>query len=438
MQERPFSDIITPYSRILYARFYTSYCRTVYPRFLESPIRRALVDTRVVAIAGPRQSGKSTLARAIAGIDAPYLSLDEATTFAAAKDDPTGFVRRTRGFTVIDEIQRVPELMLAIKLAVDENQQPGRFLITGSADIRTLPTIQDSLAGRIEVFELLPLARDEIIGRRSTFLVDVFAGQLPPPGESLEPEALQRVVATGGFPEALTRSGRVRRGDWFRAYARAIVEQDVLDVANLDRRRDMPQLVAILAQHCSEMINLTQIGAQLGMDRKTVQRHIAVLEQLFLVRRVRPWFRNELLRLSKTPKLHFVDCGLAAVLRRLDVESLGPDRTALGPIIETFVFSELSKQVSWSDEPPDILHYRDHDGGEIDFILESWDRRVVAIEVKAGATVRREAFRTMRKVSETLGDAFVLGVVLYDGTQRVQFGDKLWAVPISSLWGSSQ
>jgi len=206
----------------------------MYPRFLETPIREALKDTRVVALAGPRQSGKSTLARSIAGAGATYLSLDEAINFKAASDDPTGFIRRTQGLTVIDEIQRVPELMLAIKLAVDEDPAPGRFLITGSADIRTIPSIQDSLAGRIQVFELLPLSRDEVGGGRSSFLTDVFAGRLPEAG-ALEPEELQRLVAIGGFPEAIARTNRARRLDWFEAYAQALIEQDVADIAHLDR-----------------------------------------------------------------------------------------------------------------------------------------------------------------------------------------------------------
>jgi uncharacterized protein len=405
----------------------------MFPRFIEASIREALTDTRVVAIAGPRQSGKSTLARSIAGKSATYLSLDEAVNLKAAADDPTGFVRRARGLTVIDEIQRVPELMLAIKLAVDEDPTPGRFLITGSADIRTLPTIQDSLAGRIQVFELLPLSRDEISGRRSSFIADVFEGRAPEAG-ALEPTELQRIVAMGGFPEAVARTSRARRLDWFEAYADALIEQDVADIANLDRRRDMPRLVELLAQHCSEMVNLTQLGAQLGMDRKTVDRHLGVLEQMFLVRRVRPWFRNELKRLAKAPKLHFFDAGLAAAMRKLNPEALGPDRVSLGPIVETFVFSELSKQATWSDERISIHHYRDHDGAEIDFILENWGRKVVAIEVKSGSTVRPEAFAPMRKLSGALGDKFALGVILYDGRNRLQYADNLWAVPIASLW----
>jgi predicted AAA+ superfamily ATPase len=198
----------------------------------------------------------------------------------------------------------------------------------------------------------------------------------------------------------------------------------------------MPRLLEVLAQHCAETLNLTTIGAQLGMDRKTVDRHAGVLEQLFLVRRVRPWFRNELKRLAKTPKLHFLDSGLATALRRLNVATLGPNRVPLGPLVETFVFGELCKQASWSHDAPEIFHYRDLDGGEIDFILESWDKRIVAIEVKAGATVRPEAFATMRKLAATLGPAFVLGVVLYDGRHLVPMGDRMWAAPLAALWGS--
>ncbi len=250
----------------------------------------------------------------------------------------------------------------------------------------------------------------------------------------MDPVEIQHLVAAGGFPEAIARTNRARRRDWFEAYAQALIEQDVADIANLDRRRDMPRLVELLAQHCGEMVNLTQLGAQLGMDRKTVDRHVGVLEQMFLVRRVRPWFRNELKRLAKAPKLHFLNSGLAAAMRRLEPETLGPDRVSLGPIVETFVFSELSKQASWSADRVSIHHYRDHDGGEIDFILENWRRKVVAVEVKAGATVKPEAFAPMRKLAAALRDNFALGIVLYDGRQRLQYGENLWAAPIASLW----
>jgi len=260
--------------------------------------------------------------------------------------------------------------MLAIKLAVDEDPAPGRFLITGSADIRTLASIQDSLAGRIEVFELLPLAQDEIARRPSQFIAEVFQGRLPD-GGALDPGDWPKRIAAGGFPEALARSGAGRRRNWFGAYARALIEQDVADIAQLDRRGDLPRLVELLAQHCSEMVNLTQLGVQLSMDRKTVDRHVGVLEQMFLVRRVRPWFRNELKRLARMPKLHFLDSGLTAAMRRLDPEALRPDRVSLGPLAETFVYSELAKQVGRSPDGISVHHYRDHDGGEIDFILEN-------------------------------------------------------------------
>ncbi len=413
---------------------------THYPRFAEAPIRQALLDTRVVAIAGPRHSGKSTLVRRVGGADSAYFSLDSVTTLAAAREDPNGFVRRGApgGLMIIDEIQRAPDLMLAIKLAVDEDQRPGQYLITGSADIRTVSVVQDSLAGRIEVFELLPLSQDEIAGVRSTFLPDAFCGLLREPARTERGGSLVHRVAIGGFPEALARPASQRRRDWFRAYVRAMVEHDVPDVMRPDRPDTMRRLVEILAQHCGELLNHTELGTVLGMDRTTVERHISVLEQTFLVRRVQPWFRNELSRLSKRPKLHFLDAGVAGALRRFNEEKLGVDRSQMGPLVKTFVFAELSKQASWCSEPPQLYHYRDHVGGEIDFILESWDRRIVAIEAKAGATVRADAFAAMKKLSAVLKEQFVLGVVLYDGAQAISFGDNLWAMPISTLWNSSE
>ncbi len=407
----------------------------MFKRFLEPLIRTSLSDTRVVAIAGPRQSGKSTLAKVVGGKSATYVSLDEAAQFEAARNDPTGYIRRMRGLTIIDEIQRVPELMLAIKLQVDNEPVPGRFLITGSADFRTLPALQDSLAGRIEIFDLLPLSRDETSRRQSSFLSNLFSGDPPQVRTGLPATALPGLIAQGGYPEALARGG-ARSRDWLRAYARAVLEQDLSIVANFDRHRELSQLLTVLAHHCGNLINHTQIGSQFGIDRKTVERYLELLEQLFLLRRVRPWYSNELKRLGKTPKLHFLDSGLAMALRREKIGTLNTNRIALGPLAETFVFSELSKQASWSKDPPDIFHFRDNEGAEIDFILETWDRRVVAIEVKSGATVRAEAFAPMRKLANVIGNKFVCGIVLADTQMTLPFGDKFWSVPISALWDS--
>lgn len=409
---------------------------THYPRFVEAPFARRYSTRESSRSLGRGSRESRPWSAEVAGQIPPTSVWTVSRTLAAAREDPNGFGRRGApgGLMIIDEIQRASELMLAIKLAVDEDQRPGQYLITGAADIRTVSVVQDSLAGRIEVLELLPFSQDEIAGVRSTFLPDAFCGRLREPARKERGGSLVHRVAIGGFPEALARLARQRRRDWFRAYVRAMVEHDVPDVMRPDRPDTMRRLVEILAQHCGELLNHTELGTVLGMDRTTVERHISVLEQTFLVRRVQPWFRNELSRLSKRPKLHFLDAGVAGALRRFNEEKLGVDRSQMGPLVETFVFAELSKQASWCSEPPRLYHYRDHAGGEIDFILESWDRRVVAIEVKAGATVRADAFATMKKLSAVLKEQFVLGVVLYDGTQAVSFGENLWAMPISTLW----
>ncbi len=408
----------------------------MYPRYAERRIREALGDTPVVAINGPRQAGKTHLVRKIAGSGRTYFTLDDPTVLSSANEDPTGFIANLDRVAV-DEIQRAPGLILAIKKSVDEDRRPGRFLLTGSADILSIRTARESLAGRMEIIPLAPLSRSEVIGRGApTFLSRVFGGALPRPGETLTRAQITDLVLTGGYPEALSRSSPRRRRDWFNAYVKAIVERDVKDIANIAHSRKLPELLGILAQHSGQLVNLRQTGGQIELDHKTVGSYVDVLEQLFLLRRIQPWHRNELNRLIKTPKLHFLDSGMLASLRNFSPERVAADRAAFGAMMETFVYSELLKQVDWHDQNVRIYHYRDKDQFEVDFVLENSDGEIVGIEIKASATVQAGDFRGLRRLAEAGGKMMRLGVVLYEGNDTLPFGDGLWAAPVSVLWSS--
>ena len=406
----------------------------LFRRFSALRVTAALKDTPVVMINGPRQCGKTTLVRDFADASRAYYTLDDDTVLQAARNDPAGFVRGLDR-AIIDEVQRAPDLLRAIKKSVDDDRRPGRFLLTGSADVLTLPKVSESLAGRMEVVSLYPLSRSEIRGAKPAFLEKAFAGKLVAPAEPMLGGDLVRAVLAGGYPEMLRREDKQRRHAWARDDVKAIVQRDVRDIAEIEKLSQMPRLFQVLAHHSAQLTNLTQMGGKIGLDAKTTGKYVAILEQLFLVRRIDPWFRNRIKRLVKTPKLHFLDAGLLAATLRVSAERIARDRALLGPIVETFVFSEVIKQLAWLDEPCTLHHYRDKDQDEVDLVVEDHTGALVGIEVKAAASVNAADFKGLRKLAGASGGDFRLGVVLYDGDKAVPFGEHLFAAPISCLWG---
>ncbi|QND53838.1 ATP-binding protein [Phyllobacterium sp. 628] len=409
----------------------------MYPRFSAQDVEVALSDSRVVLIAGPRQAGKSTLARAASNSSRSYFTLDDETTLDAAKSDPKGFVRGL-DLATIDEIQRAPGLLLAIKESVDEDKRPGRFLLTGSANIMTLPTVADSLAGRMEVITLMPLARGEIVGRKPTFLDLAFQGRIAPGnGASATANELIEVVLAGGYPEAIGRSTPNRRTKWYLDYINAIIQRDVRDIADIGRIGDMPRLIRLFVNYSAKLINFSEIGAALAMDRKTVQRYLDIFSALYITHAVEPWHNNLISRLTKSPKLHFLDSGLLAAVLGVSLEGIKSDRTVFGHLLESFVFSELVKQIGWlQGRGISINHFRTttRTQDEVDFVLEDNRGGIVGIEVKASATVVSDDFRGMRKLAEVTKSRFIAGILTYDGDKVVPFGSNMFAVPVSHLW----
>jgi len=405
----------------------------MYERFVERRMEEALADTPVVLIVGPRRAGKTTLVRKMGDAGRTYVTLDDQTALDAAQSDPAGFIRGLDR-AIVDEIQRAPDLLLAIKKTVDEDYRPGRFLLTGSANVLTLPKVADSLAGRMETIRMLPLARAEIEGKTPTFLERLFAGKLQGDRAAVLGDDLVRLVLLGGFPEAISRESERRRQDWARSYLTSVLTRDLRDIAEIEKLTELPKFVRLLAEHSGQLVNYSRLGGSIDVSYKTGQRYVALLEQVFLVTTLQPWYTNALKRIAKTPKLHFLDSGLLATARGLTFNRVKADRDLFGALLESFVFSEVLKLMTASDLRLTPHHFRDQQLHEVDIVLERDDGMIVGIEVKASATVKSGDFAGLRTLAATCKERFAYGIVLYDSTDLVPFGDKLAAAPLSSLW----
>lgn len=398
-------------------------------------LRAALGDTPVTMLIGPRQSGKSTLAQALVEEldDARYVSLDRGLNLAAARDDPAGFVAHGSGTLIVDEVQRAPDLLLEIKAAVDSDRRPGRFVLTGSADVLTLPRVAETLAGRMEVLRLWPLSQGEIEGHRPVLLDALLAGEpqaaaaAPPPDR----HDLSSRIEAGGFPEAVERAG-ARRHRWFESYLDTVLQREIRDLAEVRGLAELPRLMQLLAARSTGLLNYSGLSRDLGMPQTTLKRYLALLEAAFLVVTVPAWFRNVGKRLVKSPKQVLVDTGLLAhLLGREGVER------SFGAALENFVLLEIVKQAGIGDARPAICHYRTSDGLEVDIVIEPRGGPVCAVEVKAAATLSPRDSRGLKSLAADLGDEFGAGVILHTGPEAVRLAPKIWALPLTALWASS-
>ena len=407
------------------------------PRHSTPRLQEALADTPVVYLQGARQAGKSTLAKSLAERrSANYVTLDRAAARAAAADDPDGFVAGLPRPVVIDEAQRVPALATAIKAAVDVDRTPGQFLLTGSAGVMSLPTLADSLAGRMELHTLWPLSQGELAGTREAFIDRLFAPKLAMPAAApfTEDDLIDRICA-GGYPEARSRQAGRRRNAWFDAYIDAILQRDVRELAQIDRLLDMPRLLGLLASRTGQLVNQADLARTLGLPQTTLKRYLALLETTFLVQRLPAWFTNIGKRLAKAPKLTLVDTGLLAHLLDADAAQLRRNRTLLGHVFENFVAMELTKQLGWCEKRCRLFHFRTEGGAEVDLVIEDRAGRLVGVEVKCTATLRPQHFGGLKALKEAAGDRFVHGVVVYVGAEVVPFGKHLHGLPVGQVWG---
>ena len=439
-----------------------------YPRSVERRLVEALEDSPVVLIHGPRQCGKTTLAQFTCAPnyltwgdghhltwgggdrlawgysredrDYTYFSFDDPVTRDGARADATGFVANLPERVILDEVQRVPELFEAIKISVDRQRAPGRFLLTGSTNVFLVPQLSDSLAGRIQIVPLHPLTQFELMGRSDPsrpdagFLNALFGDGFPIfQCERLGGQLVERIVA-GGYPAALERPTARRSANWYRDYVEALVQRDARDMTRVRSLDVLPRLLRAAAAQTAQLFNLSSLASPFELSRPSIGDYVTLLERLFLLERLPAWHGNRLKRLVKSPKLHLTDTGLAAALIGADAKALAADRTLLGQFLETFAFRELRRQASWQDTPIEFFHFRDKDGAETDIVMEQASGAVAGVEIKAAASVSSRDFRGLRKLERAAGNRFVRGVVLYDGETGISFGERFHAMPISRLW----
>ena len=407
------------------------------PRRSRDSVLEALSDTRVVVIVGARQVGKSTLARLVAADlkDVSERRLDVPAVLDAALRDPIGLVEHD-GVMLIDEVQRAPRLLLAIKDRVDRDPRPGRFLLTGSAQVRAVPNVRDALTGRNETIELWPFSQGEIDGAPDGLLAQLFDSEdlaaVVAEGAEGKQSYLARVLR-GGFPEAVARA-ETRRAAFFASYLTDLIDRDIKELRAIRRTRDLRLLVRLLAMHCAQPFVTQHVASTLGVPRKTIDDYVDLLEAVYLVRRVPGWSHGAARRAVTRPKLVFVDSGIAAHLAGMNRARLSSLPAHAGGLVENFVLGELERQIGWSPERIELMHYRTRDGLEVDGVLEAADGRVVGIEIKASSTVGPNDFRAFNHFQRVVGDDFVRGVVFYTGSEVLRFGPTFFALPLDALW----
>lgn len=403
-------------------------------RHITNKILESLTDTPVFFLQGARQVGKSTLVQALskAGHESEYLTLDDATILTAAQADPTGFIAGLSEPVIIDEVQRAPALLPAIKAAVDKERKPGRFILTGSANVLLLPKVSESLAGRMELHTLWPFSQGELGGRLETFVDRLFKEQLRKP-ELIDTFDIFEQAMRGGYPEIQSRS-QARQRDWFGSYVTTILQRDVRDMANIQGLTELPQLLRLLAARSAQLLNYSDLARSMTIPQSTLKRYMALLEATFLVQLLPTWFTNTGKRLVKAPKLIMVDTGLMASLLGIDTRRLEVDPALKGRLLENFVIMEIRKQAAWSQTRPELFHYRTHSQHEVDLVLEDASGGIVGIEIKTSSTIKASDLKGLHDLAESAGDRFLRGVILYLGDKVVPMGANLHAMPVQNLW----
>lgn len=413
-----------------------SYIATMKTRHITQRIHAAMKDTPVVLLAGARQVGKSTLARALvtATYSPRYVTLDNPTIYAAARIDPVGFLDGLGTPVIIDEVQRVPELFPAIKYRVDQARKPAMYLLTGSANVLVIPKASESLAGRMEIITLWPFSQSEVRGiQKNDFVKQLFKKSFSFSPKGITRQEISNLLLTGGYPVVTQRRSKSRRTAWFQSYITSLIQRDVRDLSQLDHISLMPKLLELFAARSSTLSNAAELSRAVGIPETTLKRYMALLEAIFLIVPIQSYSGNLSKRVIKTPKNFLNDTGLMSALLNLKDSRSEIFARMYGQLLETYVAGELLKQSGWSDIPFKLFHYRTHTGTEVDFVIES-PYGIIGIEVKAASQVDKKQFRGLQTLADEVGKKFIRGVVLYTGSEVVPFTRYFHAIPVNTLW----
>lgn len=404
-------------------------------RTISKKLRSALARSPITLLTGARQTGKTTLVKHIAkDNNFAYITFDDVSALAAAQSDPQGFISALSKPVILDEVQRAPEIFLPLKKIIDEQREPGQFLLTGSANPLLIPRLGDALVGRMEFVKLYPLSQGELMGVQEHFVDSLFEPTPAfTPAPAITKEDLYTRLLTGGYPlvQNLTLEDR---NAWFDGYITTMLYREVKDLANISGIMELPKLLRLLALRAGNLLNTAELSRTLGLAASTLHRYLALLQALFLVDFLLPWSSHRGKRLVKAPKISLIDSGLITYLLGLDLAHIDSPSINVGGIIENFVVNELEKQLSWQKIPLTMHHLRSQTGVEVDIILENNRGDIVGMEVKSSATVTANDFKGLHYLRELLGHNFVKGIVLYTGSTVIPFGDNLFAVPITALW----
>lgn len=407
----------------------------MFKRHIKPSLIKALERSPVVLLNGARQVGKSTLVKELIKEKGyTYLTFDDETVYLAAKNDPESFINNLQKPVIIDEVQRVPEIFLNIKIDVDNHRIAGSYLLTGSANPLLIPNLGDSLAGRMEIIDLMPLSQGEIEGTVDIFIDTAFNSKsFKQPQETISKKELYQKIIIGGYPSVQGKDEETREA-WMRSYINLLLQRDIKDLAQIEKIIELPNLLKILAYRASNLLNVSEVSRECKMVAQTVHRYVALLETIFIITLQQSWHTNFALRYIKSPKIYLVDSGLLSYLLGMNVERSSNELITMGKIVENFVLNELKKQATWSKTRPDIYHFRTTSGIEIDIILENRQGQIIGIEVKSAERVTADDFKGLKHLQEKTDKKLLKGIVFYCGSQVVPFGKDLWALPINCLW----
>ncbi len=407
-----------------------------FPRLVESMIRDALADTPVVCVLGARQCGKTALVKHMFP-DRPYVDLDTYSEFLMASEDPGSYIERLPDSVTIDEVQKVPNLIGPIKVSVDQNRRPGRFILTGSVNLLLIPGLTQTLAGRMEIIDLYPLTESEKSRSVGNFLYDLFDDRLKPDFKTnrtvISNLEFEERIISGGYVEPLNRD-ILRARQWRRSYLRDIAEREVPETFKIRNPELLSRIMELLAWRTGSLLRISELVKAFAVHRLTLERYLAYLERVYLVRRIPAWHSNKTKRLTKSPKIHFIDCGLAATLADFPMDNQEKNRVYLGHLCESFVVQQIIAHAGWTNPDLRFWHYRDKDQVEVDLVM-TLREKVWGFEIKSKTSVNSRDAKGLIKLANACGNDFQKGILFYRGSDIISLAKGLvLAVPVSELW----